>query len=225
MLWEKVSLFFAGDEKQGSFLKFHSDKHFLYYLVAPRHWTDAWWKEAMGENDPIILDLTNLHEISLEGRRSLEALMHANAWAFGLSKRMEKKIGEDALLPIYDHLFENKATLLNRFEGTPGYDHFYWSFEKENGIDRICFFGPLDSRLDRTNVYNDIVGRLSSSSYIIDFALCPFMNSSGLGFLLRLIKHNERLQRTASFIGFNPQIQQTLRLARLEHLLKSDTSL
>ncbi len=225
MLWEKVSLFFGGVEKQGSFLKFHSDKNFLFYLVAPMHWTDAWWTEAMGENSPIILDLTGLHEISLEGRRSLEALMHANTWAFGLSKKMGKKIGEDTLLPIHTHLFENKAAFLNEFERAARYDHFYWSIEKGNGSDRICFFGPLDSRLDRTNVYNDIVGRLSSSNYIIDFALCPFMNSSGLGFLLRLIKHNEMLQRTASFIGFNPQIQQTLRLARLEHLLKSDTSL
>ena len=225
MLWEKVSLFFAGDEKQGTSLKFHSDKNFLFYLVAPRHWTCAWWAEAIGESNPIILDLSDLHEISLEGRRSLEALMHRNTWTFGLSKKMEKKIGEDTLLPIHAHLFENKAAFLNGFEKTHGYDNFYWALENENGTDKICFFGPLDSRPDRTNVYNDIVGRLSSSNYIIDFSLCPFMNSSGLGFLLRLIKHNERLQRTATFTGSNLQIQQTLRLARQEHLLKNDTSL
>ena len=99
MLWEKVSLFFGGVEKQGSFLKFHSDKHFLFYLVAPMHWTDAWWTEAMGESGPIILDLTNLNEISLEGRRSLETLMHANTWAFGLSKKMEKKMGKTLYYP------------------------------------------------------------------------------------------------------------------------------
>ena len=105
---------------------------------------------------------------------------------------------------------------------------FLWSFVYKDNRTIVYFFGQLDVRQDQTYAFENISAKLLGDTIIFNFEWCYYIDSSGLGFLLRLRKWILQLKKNLILCGLNDYIAQTLKLTKVDRLfdiVKNCTSL
>jgi anti-anti-sigma factor len=121
---------------------------------------------------------------------------------------------------IYDYFFPfiytKREQLVKALEmlDTP----FLWSFVYTNDQTTVYFFGQLDVRQDQTYAFENISAKLLGQKIIFNFEWCYYVDSSGLGFLLRLRKLISQLKKSLVICGLNEYIEQTLKLTKVDKL-------
>ena len=215
------------ESEPGKVEKYLSDEKELYVVRLPKRLAGKVREKLTDEisaiiNTPLLLvDFTELKEFEAKGLYLLEALWKRQGltFGFGMQKRVEMNLRHNRTLDLFlPHLFEKRDQLLRRLEEIDGVAPLYWGIEQKGEISSVNLIGPLDARMDQTNIYNQLIGKLREPVTQIDFSLCPFIDSSGLGLLLRLRKYHQQMNRQLLLTGLNSSIEQTFKIARVDTL-------
>lgn len=117
--------------------------------------------------------------------------------------------------PIYRTRKELEAAI----DGMKTINHVHLSVDDRDAFRILNVNGKLcQGRLDHSD-YVNVMEHLDGKNCIVDLSQCPFIDGSGLGFLLKVRRRLLANNRLFVLCGLNASTHQTLRIASLQNTL------
>ncbi len=84
----------------------------------------------------------------------------------------------------------------------------------------VSFFGHIDSSQDHYITFHQITEALGGRHCQIHLNYCSFIDSSGIGFLLKLRRHQLGIDRRLTLLGVSHKLRQILHIAKVDALFQ-----
>lgn len=134
-------------------------------------------------------------------------------------KNIEKRFHWYQVYDAFSECIEkDRQTLLHRLNRLIQEESCFVGVQEVKPFCLVTFFGEIDARLDQTDIFEQLVAKMLDPYVIFDLSWCPFMDSYGLGFLLRLRKQLVQGKKQFILVGAQEGVYQTLKLAKVDKL-------
>jgi len=84
----------------------------------------------------------------------------------------------------------------------------------------VGFWGALEATQLAELDANSIVDALGPGGCVVDLSYCHFLDSSGLGFLLKIARRQKQQEQRFTLRGVGPEIRRVLRISRVQKLFE-----
>lgn len=189
--------------------------------------------EKLEENETnVIVDLSDVEYFDVSGLgmfMSLRRQVHARKKEFFIVGLNERVKGSFLVNRIWDTLerevLPNENDVFKKLKEKGSMPGFYFLITMKDGYGVVKLVGRLDSFYASEFNFDSFVEKLGNKNYIFDMEELTFVDSTGLGTILKIYKHFTRNKQTMILCSLNEGVTQLLKITKLIKVFKITDSL
>jgi len=184
-------------------------------------------RQAFERSSVVVLDFGRLGFIDSSGLALLmtlwrQARVEARAiYGVGIRKPARRLFEMTRTWDVFrDRMHDTPAEVLRAVETTGSLPAFYFFREERGGVSVLHLFGSLDAARARELSAEDILASGAERGCILDLTGLEFLDSSGLGFFLKLQRELQKGGRPCIFCNPTHKVDQLFRITRVDRLFR-----
>lgn len=194
-----VSSFFSSQSSHLVKLDFSSSQQSLSVIILPTHFNKkASWDvrdlfEESLKRDFLVIDFRLVRYIDASAIGFLLRLWkfvsesHRKIFILGISRQVKRSMKlHRSWSQIHSHYFENIEDLIALLNTQIDSTIFFTTIENKESYSIVYFFGQIDATQDHRVQFTRFSQSLNNQHIILNFQYCTFVDSSGMGLLLKL---------------------------------------
>ncbi|KAA3606625.1 MAG: STAS domain-containing protein [Calditrichaeota bacterium] len=185
------------------------------------------YEKVMGDATNVIVDLSDVEYFDVSGLgmfMSLRRQVKARKKEFFIIGLNEKVKGSFLVNRIWDTLerevLANENDVFKKLKEKGSMPGFYFLITMKDGFGVVKLVGRLDSFYASEFNYESFVEKLGNKNYIFDMEELDFVDSTGLGTILKIYKHFARNNQKMVLCSLNEGVTQLLKITKLIKVFK-----
>lgn len=165
-------------------------------------------------------------ELTSIWRKALQEGINKQESAFfiaGVNRSVEKYLKANKIWDIFKgRICETVEEAVKKLEENIKRASFYYFVKKEENHFLVSFFGRLDSARVLELDFEEFMNKLTAKNTdcILDLSELNFVDSSGLGFLVKIYKRLTKENQNCFLCSVNENVSQLLRITKLNNVIK-----
>jgi exopolysaccharide biosynthesis WecB/TagA/CpsF family protein/anti-anti-sigma factor len=165
-------------------------------------------------------------ELTSIWRKALQEGINKQESAFfiaGVSRSVEKYLKANKIWDIFKgRICETVEEAVKKLEENIKRASFYYFVKEEENHFVVSFFGRLDSARVLELDFEEFMNKLTAKNTdcILDLSELNFVDSSGLGFLVKIYKRLTKENQNCFLCSVNENVSQLLRITKLNNVIK-----
>ncbi len=184
-------------------------------------------REAFAESSVVVLDFRRVSFIDSSGLALLMTLWRQaraearSIYGVGIQKTARRLFEMTRTWDVFqDRMYETPAEVLHAVETTGDLPPFYYFLEETGGACLMHMFGSFDAGRARDLAAEEVLESVGDRHCIVDLGGLEFLDSSGLGFFLKLQRELQKRNRFSVFCNPTHKVEQLFRITRVDRLFR-----